>query len=372
MSAPFRTTRRVEFHDTDMAGMVHFANFFRYMESAEVEYWHSRGLSVIIRQQEERLSFPRVSASCDFLKPALFEDLLDIEVRVARLGSKSVTFAFEIFKAADVIARGQITAVCCRVAPGGRSSRLKSHRPWASGYNEVGCITTKLAMSLKTSHLTKSYPTPSGPLNVLRDVNLEANRGEALAIMGPSGSGKSTLLHILGTLDAPTSGSVHLAGKDPFALPERALADFRNRNVGFVFQDHHLLPQCSVLENVLIPTLVNREGRADAELWGMQLLARVGLSDRLDHRPAELSGGERQRVAVARALIRHPLLLLADEPTGNLDRHSAQAVAKLLLDLHRQEQNMLIVVTHSLELAQLFPQRMEMVDGTLDKAETTA
>ena len=227
-------------------------------------------------------------------------------------------------------------------------------------------------MSLKTSHLTKSYPTPSGPLNVLRDVNLEANRGEALAIMGPSGSGKSTLLHILGTLDAPTSGSVHLAGKDPFALPERALADFRNRNVGFVFQDHHLLPQCSVLENVLIPTLVNREGRADAELWGMQLLARVGLSDRLDHRPAELSGGERQRVAVARALIRHPLLLLADEPTGNLDRHSAQAVAKLLLDLHRQEQNMLIVVTHSLELAQLFPQRMEMVDGTLDKAETTA
>jgi acyl-CoA thioester hydrolase len=118
MSAPFRTTRRVEFHDTDMAGMVHFANFFRYMESAEVEYWRSRGLSVIIRQQEERLSFPRVSASCDFLKPALFEDLLDIEVRVARLGSKSVTFAFEIFKAADVIARGQITAVCCRVAPG--------------------------------------------------------------------------------------------------------------------------------------------------------------------------------------------------------------------------------------------------------------
>ena len=226
-------------------------------------------------------------------------------------------------------------------------------------------------MSLKTSHLTKSYPSLSGPLNVLRDVNLELNRGEALAIMGPSGSGKSTLLHILGTLDAPTSGSVHLAGKDPFALSERALADFRNRNIGFVFQDHHLLPQCSVLENVLIPTLVNREGRAHAELWGMQLLALVGLSDRLDHRPAELSGGERQRVAVARALIRHPLLLLADEPTGNLDRHSAQAIAKLLLDLHRQEQTILIIVTHSLELAQLCPQRMEMVDGTLERTGTT-
>jgi lipoprotein-releasing system ATP-binding protein len=199
----------------------------------------------------------------------------------------------------------------------------------------------------------------------LRDVSFELQRGEALAIMGPSGSGKSTLLHILGTLDSPTSGTIHLAGKDPFAFSERELADFRNKNIGFVFQDHHLLPQCSVLENVLIPTLVNRDGRAGAELWAMQLLARVGLSDRLDHRPAELSGGERQRVAVARALIQHPLLLLADEPTGNLDRRSAQTIAQLLLELHRQEQTVLIVVTHSIELAQLFPQRMEMVDGTL-------
>jgi lipoprotein-releasing system ATP-binding protein len=143
------------------------------------------------------------------------------------------------------------------------------------------------------------------------------------------------------------------------------LADFRNRNIGFVFQDHHLLPQCSVLENVLIPTLVNRNGRENSELWALQLLARVGLSDRLDHRPFELSGGERQRVAVARALIQHPTLLLADEPTGNLDRRSAQAVGSLLLDLHRQEQTMLVVVTHSAELAHLFDRRMEMVDGAL-------
>jgi lipoprotein-releasing system ATP-binding protein len=220
-------------------------------------------------------------------------------------------------------------------------------------------------MSLNVSHLSKSYPTRTGPLNVLRDVSFELERGEALAIMGPSGSGKSTLLHILGTLDTPTSGTIHLAAKDPFALSERALADFRNRNIGFVFQDHHLLPQCSVLENVLIPTLVSRNGRAGTELWAMQLLAKVGLSDRLDHRPAELSGGERQRVAVARALVQHPLLLLADEPTGNLDRRSAQAIAQLLLDLHRQEQTILIVVTHSIELAQLIPQRMEMVDGAL-------
>jgi len=220
-------------------------------------------------------------------------------------------------------------------------------------------------MSLNVSKLSKSYPTRTSPLTVLRDLSFELERGQAVVIMGPSGSGKSTLLHILGTLDTPTSGSVLLAGKDPFTLPERELADFRNRNIGFVFQDHHLLPQCSVLENVLIPTLVNRNGRENSELWALQLLARVGLSDRLDHRPFELSGGERQRVAVARALIQHPTLLLADEPTGNLDRRSAQAVGSLLLDLHRQEQTMLVVVTHSAELAHLFDRRMEMVDGAL-------
>jgi lipoprotein-releasing system ATP-binding protein len=220
-------------------------------------------------------------------------------------------------------------------------------------------------MSLQIDQLCKDYPTRSGPLAVLRDIGFELNHGEALAVMGPSGSGKSTLLHILGTLDQPSSGSVRLEGKDPFALPERELADFRNRHIGFVFQDHHLLPQCSVLENVLIPTLVGKNHQADKDSWARKLLDRVGLSGRLDHRPAELSGGERQRVAVARALIQHPILLLADEPTGNLDRHTAQAVGQLLLELHRQEQTMLVVVTHSLDLARNFPRRMEMADGKL-------
>jgi lipoprotein-releasing system ATP-binding protein len=223
-------------------------------------------------------------------------------------------------------------------------------------------------MSLNVNHLSRSYPTRGEALEVLRDINLELHRGETLAVMGPSGSGKSTLLHILGTLDRPTAGSVRLDGQDPFALPEPALADFRNRHIGFVFQDHHLLPQCSVLENVLIPTLVGQDAAASAEAWARELLQRVDLGQRLDHRPAELSGGERQRVAVARALIRRPLLLLADEPTGNLDRRTAQGVGALLLDLHRQEQTILVVVTHSAEMAQLFPRRLEMVDGLLQGA----
>ena len=220
-------------------------------------------------------------------------------------------------------------------------------------------------MSLQVSHLCKDYATRSGPLSVLRDLDFELHRGKALAVMGPSGSGKSTLLHILGTLDQPTSGTVRVEGTDPFTLPERDLADFRNRHIGFVFQDHHLLPQCTVLENVLIPTLAGTNRKDSAEVWGRQLLERVGLSQRLHHLPAELSGGERQRVAVARALIQHPILLLADEPTGNLDRHTAQAVGQLLLELHRQEQTILVVVTHSAELAGLLPRQTEMIDGGL-------
>ncbi|MHB1426368.1 MAG: ABC transporter ATP-binding protein [Gemmataceae bacterium] len=225
-------------------------------------------------------------------------------------------------------------------------------------------------MSLHVQHLVKDYPTRRGVLTVLRDVSLDLERGDAAAIMGPSGSGKSTLLHILGTLDRPTRGEVRLEGRDPFALSERDLADFRNRHVGFVFQDHHLLPQCSVLENVLIPTLVARESRQAMKEWARQLLERVGLADRLDHRPAELSGGERQRVAVARALIHRPVLLLADEPTGNLDRRTAAAIGNLLLDLHRDECNILVVVTHSLELADLFPRRMRMEDGCLQSSSS--
>jgi lipoprotein-releasing system ATP-binding protein len=187
--------------------------------------------------------------------------------------------------------------------------------------------------------------------------------GEALAILGPSGSGKSTLLYLLGTLERPTSGTYKLGEQEPFHLDDAKLAHFRNRSIGFVFQDHHLLPQCSVLENVLIPTLAGASENLEAR--ARQLLDRVGLSPRLDHRPAELSGGERQRVAVARALIHKPLVVLADEPTGNLDRQTAQTIGRLLIEMHQQEKTMLIVVTHSIDLASTLPRQMEMLDGTL-------
>jgi lipoprotein-releasing system ATP-binding protein len=224
-------------------------------------------------------------------------------------------------------------------------------------------------MSLVIENLRKDYPTRSGPLAVLGGVNLALDHGQAAVVTGPSGSGKSTLLHILGALDRPTAGSVRLDGADPFTLSDRELAAYRNRRIGFVFQDHHLLPQCSVLENVLIPTLVNPESHpGPAEAYARNLLERVGLTNRLDHRPAELSGGERQRVAVARALIQKPALLLADEPTGNLDRTNALAVGRLLLDLHQQERTILVVVTHSADLARLFSTRFEMADGTLHPA----
>ncbi len=224
-------------------------------------------------------------------------------------------------------------------------------------------------MSLHVTNLCKDFPTRSGPLPVLRKISLELQPGEALAVMGPSGSGKSTLLHILGTLDQPTSGNVQLAQTDPFTLSEQALADFRNRHIGFVFQDHYLLPQCSVLENVLIPTLAGHGSRDETESRARLLLERVGLKERLEHRPAELSGGERQRVAVARALIHRPILLLADEPTGNLDRRSAMAIGELLMELHQQEKTILIVVTHSAELARMLPRQMEMLDGSLQPAD---
>ncbi len=174
-------------------------------------------------------------------------------------------------------------------------------------------------------------------------------------------------MHILGTLDTPTSGSVRLGDQNPFTLSSKELAHFRNRHIGFVFQDHYLLPQCSVIENILIPTLAGRgDEQTDIEKRARLLLDKVGLAQRLEHRPAELSGGERQRVAVARALILRPQLLLADEPTGNLDRRTAQAVGQLLLDMQREENTMLIVVTHSPELAKALPRQKEMLDGALE------
>ena len=221
-------------------------------------------------------------------------------------------------------------------------------------------------MSLQVANLSKSFPTRAGALSVLRDVSLELASAEALAVLGPSGSGKSTLLHLLGTLDRPTAGTYRLNGEEPFALGDAALARFRNRHIGFVFQEHYLLPQCSVLENVLIPALAGHTvDRPEAERRARTLLDRVGLAARLDHRPAELSGGERQRVAVARGLLLKPALLLADEPTGNLDRRTARDVGQLLLDVHREEKTVLIVVTHSPELAAMLPRQMEMLDGAL-------
>ncbi len=221
---------------------------------------------------------------------------------------------------------------------------------------------------LVAADVTKSYPTPRGELSILNGITLNVERGGAVAVMGPSGSGKSTLLYILGTLEPPTSGRVALDGVNPFGLPERAQAAFRNQRIGFVFQDHSLLPQCSVLENVLAPTLVApaKAGAAEAdEVRARDLLKRVGLADRLDHRPAELSGGEKQRAALARALIREPSLLLCDEPTGNLDRSTADSVAALLLDLHAAAQTILVVVTHSVALAERFPVRYVMDGGKL-------
>ncbi|MDA7980692.1 MAG: ABC transporter ATP-binding protein [Pirellulales bacterium] len=218
---------------------------------------------------------------------------------------------------------------------------------------------------LAVQDVTKEFPTRGEPLLVLRGVSLTLKSGENMAIIGPSGSGKSTLLHIIGTLDDPTSGTVTLDGQNPFALAEPELAQFRNQKIGFVFQDHHLLPQCTVLENVLIPTIAT--GGPSRELSGRakELIRRVGLDDRSDHRPAELSGGERQRAAIARALILSPALILADEPTGNLDRTTASSIADLLAEIQQEEEVMLIAVTHSAALASTMNKRFVIDDGRL-------
>jgi lipoprotein-releasing system ATP-binding protein len=220
---------------------------------------------------------------------------------------------------------------------------------------------------LEISNVTKRYSTPRGYLTVLSGVSLSLSRGEAAAIMGPSGSGKSTLLYIAGALEPPTAGAVTLDGVDPYQFPEKELAAFRNQSIGFVFQDHCLLPQCSVLENVLVPTLVAND-RAGYPARARELLRQVGLEDRLDYRPAELSGGEKQRVALARALVLRPRLLLCDEPTGNLDEASAEMVAALLLELHGRRETILIVVTHNPALAARFPKRYELRHANLHPA----
>lgn len=214
---------------------------------------------------------------------------------------------------------------------------------------------------LRLVGVSKSY----GQIHVLRNVNLDVGKGETLAVVGPSGSGKSTLLNIIGTLDRPTSGQVLLDGRDLSQLNDAKLAEVRNRQIGFIFQAHHLLPHCNVIENVLVPTILDKETRDKAEERARKLLERVGLGHRLTHRPGQLSGGERQRVAVVRALINEPRLLLADEPTGSLDRVSAADLGQLLVELNREQGLTLIVVTHAADLAQRMGRQYEIRQGEL-------
>jgi lipoprotein-releasing system ATP-binding protein len=218
---------------------------------------------------------------------------------------------------------------------------------------------------LRVQKISKDYATPAGPLSIVKDVSLELPQGSAVSIMGPSGSGKSTLLYMLGALEPPTSGTITLDDQNPFLLDAKKLAAFRNQRIGFVFQDHCLLPQCSVIENVLTPTLVASVNGAVDER-ARNLLNQVGLAGRITHLPSQLSGGEKQRVALARALIMKPRLLLCDEPTGNLDQKSAEVVAGMLLDIHHAANTILIVVTHSAELAARFPQRFELRNQQLE------
>lgn len=220
---------------------------------------------------------------------------------------------------------------------------------------------------LRLVNISKSYESEGGgELPVLKGISFELKQGESAAIVGPSGSGKSTLLNIIGTLDHPTQGQVFFDGQDLNNLDERAIAEIRNQKMGFIFQAHHLLPQCSVLENVLVPTLAGDKSlRKDAEERGRKLLERVGLNGRMAHRPGQLSGGERQRIAVVRALINRPKLLLADEPTGSLDRHSAQTMTQLLAELNREQNVTLILVTHAVDLAARMQRQFELQDARL-------
>ena len=224
-------------------------------------------------------------------------------------------------------------------------------------------------MALELLDVTKSYPAPDGgpDLTVLRDVNLRVAAGEALAVVGPSGSGKSTLLNLMGALDRPTRGTITLDGRGLHTLGEAELAAVRNRRVGMIFQQHHLLPQCTVLENVLVPTLTAPVELLTAEMRqrAARLLERVGLTARQQHRPGQLSGGECQRVAVVRALINRPALVLADEPTGSLDRAGAAELGRLLLELNREEGVALVLVTHAPDLARQLPRVLELRDGAL-------
>ncbi|MBZ0100874.1 MAG: ABC transporter ATP-binding protein [Thermoanaerobaculia bacterium] len=218
-------------------------------------------------------------------------------------------------------------------------------------------------MGLRIEDVVKTYVLEAIEVRALRGVSLDVDDGEYVAIMGPSGSGKSTLMNLIGCLDVPTSGRCLLDGEDVSSLSEDQLADVRNRKIGFVFQFHHLLPEFTALENVMMPALIQRMPKPEARTRASDILGRVGLAKRLTHKPSQLSGGEQQRVALARAMVLEPALLLADEPTGNLDRHTGEDIHALFVELNRERGSTLLVMTHNPELARLMPRRLRMVDG---------
>ena len=218
---------------------------------------------------------------------------------------------------------------------------------------------------ITVTDLTKSFPMGGQTLTVLKGVNLQIRRGELIAIIGASGAGKSTLLHIIGTLDRPTTGTVHFDGKDMFHMSEGEQADFRNRRIGFVFQFHHLLPEFTALENACMPALIQRRNPADIEPEAITLLKEVGLGARLHHKPGELSGGEQQRVAVARALLQKPDLVLADEPTGNLDTHTSEALFAMMRELNKARGTTFVIVTHNDKLSAQADRIVHMQDGQI-------
>jgi lipoprotein-releasing system ATP-binding protein len=219
---------------------------------------------------------------------------------------------------------------------------------------------------LEVSDLHKSFGTKAGKVEVLKGINLKVAAGETIALVGASGAGKSTLLHVLGTLDRPTSGKVLFGSDDVFQMNDRTLAQFRNRSIGFVFQFHHLLPEFSALENAMMPLLISGMKRGEAEKVASGLLVDVGLAHRLTHKPGELSGGEQQRVAIARALVTSPALLMADEPTGNLDMKTSDEVHEILAGIHREKGITLIIVTHNERLAARMGKTIRLVDGRIE------